>query len=111
MIDGFDSMLTLFSQASALRAARNSPAANVKTLKPDRDRAAEGDQRLRPGGEGSRPGGVELTSKRPDADRPLDAELVSSVSVTSAASTSISTWRGIRSSFLIVPSISVQSRG
>jgi hypothetical protein len=37
--------------------------------------------------------------------------LVSSVSVTSAASTSISTWRGILSSFRIVSSISFQSRG
>src|SRR2546428_11031656 len=37
--------------------------------------------------------------------------LVSSVSVTSATSTSIRTWRGIRSSCLIVFSISVQLRG
>jgi hypothetical protein len=110
MIDGFDSTFTRFSLASALSAARNLSAAKVKTLKPIGTAPPSGisDEA---GREGSRPEGDELTSKRPERTAHSMPSLVSSVSVTSAASTSISTWRGILSSLWIVSSISFQSRG
>jgi hypothetical protein len=59
---------------------------------------------------GITPEGDELTWC-PDRTAHSMPSLVSSVRVTSAAITSISTWRGILSSFLIVSSISFQSRG
>jgi hypothetical protein len=51
------------------------------------------------------------TLKRPDRTAQSIPSRSSSVSVTSATSTSISTWRGIRSSCLMVFSISIQLRG
>ncbi len=110
MMDGFDSTLTLFSVASALSAARNLSAAKVKKLKPGGTRPPKG-IRLWRGRLGSVPEGEELRSKRPVRMAHSMPSLVSSVSVTSAANTSMSTWRGILSSFLIVSSISFHSRG
>ncbi len=110
MMDGFDSTLTRFSLASALSAARNLSAANVKKLKPTGTAPPSGISDCR-GRLGSWPDGEELTSKRPDRTAHSIPSLVSSVSVTSAASTSIRTCRGILSSFLIVSSISFHRRG
>src|ERR1700730_3635978 len=110
MMDGFDSTLTRFSVASALSAARNLSAANVKRLKPTGTAPPSGISDCR-GRLGSWPDGEELTSKRPDRTAHSIPSLVSSVRVTSAAITSIRTCRGILSSFLIVSSISFHRRG
>ncbi len=110
MIEGLDSTFTRFSLARALRAARNLSAAKVKTLKPIGTAPPSGisDWSGRPG---RVPEGEELVSKRPDRTAHSTPSLVSSVRVTSAASTSISTWRGILSSLRAVSSISFQRRG
>src|SRR5688500_6788545 len=112
MIDGLDSTLTLLSVASALMAARNSPAATVKELNPDAG-PAEG-KKLNPdaapakvvipnGGMRSRGrdgrnapasvagGVVRLPEKRPCWIAHCSPSRVVSSSVTSAASTSIRT--------------------
>ena len=106
-IERLESTLTLFSVARAFSAARNRSAANVNRFSPGGTIPPRGIT-LRAGRDGRVPEGDELTSKRPLRRAHSMPSLVSSVSVTSAASTSISTWRGILSSFL---TISVQSRG
>ena len=116
MMDGLESTLTLFSLASALRAAMNSLAA-TNMLKPGATRAPV---ERRPG-----PGliGVVPTPEVPmvfwvlvKLNLPLRTahsipSFMSSFRVTSAASTSMSTWRAGRSSFLIVSSMSRHRRG
>ena len=111
---GFETMFTRFSEASVLRSAKNRPVSNVKAVRP-----AESGPNAPAGGrigDGvvSRPPavvGVAPTANLPARTAQSMPKLRSSVSVISATSTSISTWRGILSSCLIVLSISCQSRG
>ena len=86
MTEGFESTLTLFSLASAFIAARNLSAAKVKTLRPSGTAPPRG-MRLRVGCPGSVPVGEPLMSKRPLRIAHSRPSLVSSVKVTSAAST------------------------
>src|SRR5262245_5381953 len=113
MIDGLDSTLTLFSLASALRAATKSLAA-TNMLRPG---ATMVPALMMPTGGGVVPVPVlPLFWVLVMVNLPLRTahsmpSLVSSVRVTSAANTSMRTWRARRSSFLIVSSISRQRRG
>src|SRR2546427_3619961 len=127
---GFETMLTLFSLASALSIAMNWSVANVNAVSPapKGPRTAAGP--ATPVGSVTGPAGgadvgrppagpvlkLPTLMRRPPTSTPertaqSTPSRVSSVSVTSATSTSIRTWRGIRSSCLIVFSISVQLRG
>src|SRR5437867_8080302 len=121
---GFETMLILFSLASALSIAMNWSVENVNAVSPcPRGPTTEagppswdGSDRVPPAEPGvvGRPGGPVLVLaklKRPVRTAQSTPSRVSSVSVISATSTSISTWRGMRSSCLIVFSISVQLRG
>src|SRR5881628_854189 len=121
---GFETMLILFSLASALSIAMNWSVENVNAVSPcPRGPTTEagppswdGSDRVPPAEPGvvGRPGGPVLVLaklKRPVRTAQSTPSRVSSVSVISATSTSISTWRGIRSSCLMVFSISVQLRG
>src|SRR5262245_52566700 len=115
MIDGLESTLTLFWVDNALRAIRNSWAANVKKLNPDAALSSVlkgGTRSAGLVGNTEPPGAVlKLAVKRPFWIAHCRPRRVLSSSVTSAASTSMSTWRGIRSSFLMIASISDQARG
>ena len=111
MMDGFDSTLTRFSLAMALSGGEELVGREGEDVEAHRHRAARGGISDEEGREGSTPEGEELTSKRPERTAHSMPSLVSSVSVTSAASTSISTWRGILSSLRVVSSISFQRRG
>src|SRR5258705_12912841 len=111
MMDGLESTLTLFSLARALRAAMNSLAA-TNMLKPGA-RSAPVEMMPGPGGVGVWPLVFCVLVK---VNLPLRTahsmpSLVSSFSVTSAARTSMSTWRAGPSSFLIVSSMSFHKRG
>src|SRR5881409_1151408 len=121
---GFETMLTLFSLASALSIAMNWSVENVNAERPwpigPTSRAGPptpigSDMNPLSGGGvvGSAGGPVLVLTKlkRPARTAQSMPSRVSSVSVISATSTSISTWRGMRSSCLIVFSISVQLRG
>src|SRR5215510_1379638 len=121
---GFETMLTLFSLESALSIAMNSFVENVNAESPwpigPMARAGPPTpigKVMRPpsgvGVVGSAGGPVLVLTmlKRPARTAQSMPSRVSSVNVISATITSISTWRGIRSSCLIVFSISVQLRG
>src|SRR5499427_3225507 len=115
MMDGLESTLTLFSLASALRAATKSLAA-TNMLRPGATRVPAL-MMPGPGGVGVVPVPVEplfwvlVMVNLPLRTAHSMPSLVSSVSVTSAARTSMRTWRARRSSFLIVSSMSRQRRG
>src|SRR5437660_3789694 len=124
MTCGFETMLTLLSLASALSIAMKWSVANVKAVSPwpkgPRSAAGPltpaGNDIVPPSDDGvvGSPGGPVLVLtklKRPCRTAQSMPSRVSSVSVISATSTSISTWRGMRSSCLIVFSISVQLLG
>src|SRR6266545_2492473 len=119
---GFETMFTLSSLARALSIAMNWSVANVNAVSPapKGPRTAAGP--ATPAGSVTGPaGGADVgrppagpvlklpTLKRPERTAQSMPSRVSSVSVTSATSTSIRTWRGMRSSCLIV--ISVQLFG
>ena len=111
---GFETMFTRFSEASVLRSVKNRPVSNVKAVSPAaRGPNAPAGGRIDDGAVSVPPGwSVALPMlNRPWRTAQSMPKLRSSVSVISATSTSISTWRGILSSCLIVLSISCQSRG
>src|SRR5439155_13468565 len=118
MIDGLESTLSRSSDANVLSAAKNRSLLKVKKLRPasvvtavDGGKPNDGRPWSTPAAFVPRPGALETV---PPGANLLDRRAhsmpsrVSPVSVTSATMTSISTWRGLRSSCLSVCSKSVQ---
>ena len=126
---GFDSTLTLLSDASVLRMPKNRSESKVNASAPARSarrpplRRGSAEQRGRRAEACRRPSRARSDQRRrsrcsptcPTLKRPwgspVDPSRMSSVSWISATSTSISTWRGILSSWAIVASISAQLWG
>src|SRR4026207_1894332 len=111
MMVGFDSTLTRFSVDSALSAASTLSAAKANTFRPSGTARPPKGMIDWGGLAGSRPEGDEVMTKFPERIAHSTPSFMSSSSRTSAASTSIRTWRGILSSRLMVSSISFQRRG
>src|SRR5215510_254653 len=116
MTYGQERMLTLSSEANARIAARNWLAENAKNVRPGAStelpsltKSGKLGRLMMSGPFGGFP--VYMRLNFPSLIAHSMPRLVESSSVTSATRTSMRTWRGIRSSFLIIGSISVHVRG